>query len=253
MIPHSWIWNRLANKKLDWQNARPFPYVVIDSFLPYNSAAALADEFPPYEDKRWCVYNNAIENKKALNDWHAFPPETYQFFTYMCSETAVSALSTLAGVRLYPDYGLHGGGWHIHGDGGNLNPHLDYSVHPKLDLQRKLNVILYLTKDYHESWGGRFGLWGRGDNCSAPGAIERVIFPYFNRAVIFDTSQQSWHGLSEPLRLPDNIYRKSLAMYYLTDRPPNADLRNRALFAPREEQQDDEEVLQLCVARSKIR
>ena len=25
------------------------------------------------------------------------------------------------------------GGWHCHSDGGNLNSHMDYSIHPKLN------------------------------------------------------------------------------------------------------------------------
>ena len=33
----------------------------------------------------------------------------------------------------------------MHGTGGNLNVHKDYSVHPKLGLRRKLNLI-YISK-----------------------------------------------------------------------------------------------------------
>ena len=31
--------------------------------------------------------------------------------------------------NLYPDYGLNGGGFHIMGNKGKLNPHLDYVIH----------------------------------------------------------------------------------------------------------------------------
>ena len=48
------------------------------------------------------------------------------------------------GIKLFIDPGLHGGGWHIHSNKGNLNPHLDYSIHPKMDIQRRLNLIVYL-------------------------------------------------------------------------------------------------------------
>jgi hypothetical protein len=54
-------------------------------------------------------------------------------------------LSKKLDLFLYPDPGLHGGGWHMHGAGGNLNPHLDYSIHPKSGLMRKLNIIIYLS------------------------------------------------------------------------------------------------------------
>jgi hypothetical protein len=36
------------------------------------------------------------------------------------SPAVVDKLSELVGVQLYPDNGLHGGGWHIHGKGGHL-------------------------------------------------------------------------------------------------------------------------------------
>ena len=36
----------------------------------------------------------------------------------------------------------------MHKAGGNLAIHLDYSIHPKMNLQRKLNLILYLEEDY---------------------------------------------------------------------------------------------------------
>ena len=52
-------------------------------------------------------------------------------------------MGKLAGVNLYPDCGLHGGGWHTHGVGGKLNMHPDYAIHPKSGLERQLNLIIY--------------------------------------------------------------------------------------------------------------
>ena len=65
-----------------------------------------------------------------------------------------------------------------------LNPHLDYSLHPKLYLQRKLNIIIYISKLWKENWGGGLGL--ENDN-NQPGKLEKTIIPKFNRAIIFDT------------------------------------------------------------------
>lgn len=115
----------------------------------------------------------------------------------------------------------------MHGAGGSLNPHLDYSIHPKLPLQRKLNLIVYLSQDLKETHGGHFGLW-TGEN--SPDTLVKEIAPKFNRAIIFDTTQNSWHGLSRECVAPDGIYRKSIAIYYLTDLPEHADTRSRALF-----------------------
>jgi Rps23 Pro-64 3,4-dihydroxylase Tpa1-like proline 4-hydroxylase len=224
----------------------PFDHCVVDEFLTAETLAGVSDEFLSPDSLKWFRYNNAIEDKMALNDWNSFPKTTYDLFSYMTSPEFVGALSDLTGTRLYADPGLHGGGWHCHGTGGNLNPHLDYSIHPKLGLQRKLNIIVYVSDDLKEEHGGHLGLYKR-DN-----TLVKEVVPKYNRAVIFDTSQDSWHGMSRPLTQPEGIYRKSLAVYYLCDPEPNCDPRMRALFAPREDQKNDSEVLRLIESRAKL-
>ncbi len=83
-----------------------------------------------------------------------------------------------------------------------------------------------------------------------PGKLAHEIEPRFGRAVLFDTTQDSWHGMSRPLSQPQGIYRKSLAIYFLCDPPQGADPRGRALFAPREEQKGDAAIEELIKARS---
>ena len=118
----------------------------------------------------------------------------------------------LDNTPLFADSGLNGGGWHIHKQGGKLNTHLDYSLHPKLKLERKLNLIVYLNPDWNAEWGGALGFWGN-ESSSKPGELVKEIPPKFNRAVIFDTTVNSWHGLPDPLRCPEGQSRKSLAVY----------------------------------------
>ena len=111
---------------------------------------------------------------------------------------------------------MHGGGWHIHANNGNLNPHLDYTIHPKMKYQRRLNLIIYLEQTYREKYGGHLGFWSHDKINNLPKHLCKEIFPKFNRAIIFDTSQNSWHGLSTPVKLPKNKFRKSIAVYYLS-------------------------------------
>lgn len=228
----------------NYRSCYPFDHIVIDNFFSDPHAVQLEKEFPPFDADCWYVYDNKIENKKALNDWNRFPPTTYQILAYLCSDEFVSFLSDAIGVRLYADPGLHGGGWHIHGPGGNLNPHLDYHLHPKLRLVRKLNLIIYLSKDIEPSiHGGHLGLWEHDEQTGQPGRLVKEIEPSFNRAVLFDTTQNSWHGMSRMLTAEEGIYRKSLAVYYMTD--PDEECfkkRQRALFAPRPDQYDDQDV-----------
>lgn len=240
----------IANSLKSFKGNLPFDHCIIDDFFHHDLAHELSEQFLPYGDQKWFYYKNPIEDKKALNDWNSFPSMTYKIFRELVSPKFVDYLSKGIGVQLYSDPGLHGGGWHIHSVGGNLNPHLDYSIHPKVALQRKLNIIIYLSPDLEESHGGHLGLWSHDLLNKSPLALVREVQPRFNRAVLFDTTQNSWHGMSRPLTQPEGIYRKSLAVYYLTDPPLGADMRERALFAPRESQKGDEEISEIIRLRS---
>ncbi|WP_342354403.1 2OG-Fe(II) oxygenase, partial [Pandoraea apista] len=235
-----------------FRKSGPFHHCVIDDFFDIDVARTLESQFLPYDDSRWFFYNNPIENKKALNDWNIFPSDSYKAFKYLNSREFISLLEAAVGVPLFADEGLHGGGWHMHAAGGNLNPHLDYSIHPKLGLQRKLNIIIYLSEEMREDYGGHLGLWKHDNNKNQPGPLMKEIAPKFNRAVLFDTTQNSWHGMSRQLVQPDNIYRKSLAVYYLCEPVGDVDQRGRALFAPREDQIGDEEVDRIIELRSQV-
>jgi hypothetical protein len=231
-----------------WESLDPFPHLVLDDFFDDELAHKLAGEFPPYDSSAWHSYDNSIEVKKTLNNWHFFAPNLYQFFSDINSRECYRIFERLTHCKLYPDHGLHGGGLHIHGAGGKLNTHLDYSIHPKLGLERRLNLIVYLNPDWDETWGGALGLWS--DDGGKPGKLVKSIAPLFNRAVIFDTTN-AWHGLPEPITCPPGQYRKSLAVYYLCEPRVGAVERNRALFAPTPEQESDREVLALIERRAR--
>lgn len=231
-----------------WGSLAPFPHLVLDNFFDDELAHQLASDFPPYGSPVWHTYDNAIEVKKTLNNWHFFTPSLYKFFDDINSRECVRIFERLTHCTLYSDPGLHGAGLHIHGAGGKLNTHLDYSIHPKLGLERRLNLIVYLNPDWQESWGGSLGFW-RDDN-GKPGELVKSIAPVFNRAVLFDTTN-AWHGLPEPIKCPPGQYRKSVAVYYLCEPREGAVARNRALFAPTEDQAGDREVLDLIERRSR--
>lgn len=234
----------------DFKNNQPFDHCVVEDFLDLDVVQAVEKEFLDYENPKWFHYKNAIEEKKALNDWNVFPALTYKVFRELMSDEFIQILSQGIGVPLYQDPGLHGGGWHIHGTGGNLNPHFDYSIHPKVGLQRKINIIIYTSSNLKEEHGGHLGLWSHDQDNDQPGELLKIIQPKFNRAVIFDTTQNSWHGMCRPLSQPEGVYRKSLAIYYLTDPPQGVDLRQKALYAPRDDQKGDPDIVDLIKQRS---
>lgn len=230
--------------------AKPFPHLIIDDFVDQSVAEKLSEEFPNIDDANLFNYSNPLEKKSALNDWNKFPNTTYKLFEYLCSEPIVRQLGAILGMKLFPDFGLHGGGWHMHPDGGKLNPHLDYSIHPKLGLQRKINLIIYLSQNWEPEFGGHFGLWSNDPETNLPLKLEKEVEIKFNRAVIFDTTHMSWHGLSRQVATGGKNIRKSLAIYYLCDPPADAALRERALYAPTEDQKNNPEIDELIRKRA---
>jgi Rps23 Pro-64 3,4-dihydroxylase Tpa1-like proline 4-hydroxylase len=229
----------------------PFNHLVIDNFFDIDIARKLSQEFPDLNSECWRQYDNQIENKKLLNHWDKFPNSTYRTLTYLNSKEFISKISKLTEISpLYPDIGLNGGGWHMHGSGGKLNVHKDYVIHPKLGLMRILNLIIYLTKDWDLDWGGGLGLWSHDDLKNLPKELVKNVDFCFNRAILFNTSQNSWHGLPDPITCPQTVQRKSIAVYYLTDPIPNCEQRGKALFAPYKEQVDDPAILELIQKRS---
>jgi hypothetical protein len=117
-------------------------------------------------------------------------------------------------------------------------------------MERRLNLLIYVTPDWDERWGGKLGLWSQKQGENKPDQLVKSITPIFNRAVIFDTTQNSWHGLPEPIICPEGICRNSIAVYYLCEPRLNADNRGKALFAPTKDQEGDEEILKLIKLRA---
>lgn len=246
---HNW-----THIKENFAQARPFNYAVIDNFFTDDVAQHLVAEFPEYNGTAWHAhYHNALEDKKACNRWDAFPSETYKAFSYLTGSEFTSYMQQILNdTNLVADVGLHGGGWHAHTKGGKNNVHLDYSIHPKLDLQRKLNIIIYMSPDWNTGWEGGLELWDHNADINGPGKCITTVENKFNRAVIFDTTQNSWHGLPKELNCPKGVVRKSLAVYYVTNPVIDADPRGKALFAPYGNQANDPLVIELIKKRSDV-
>ena len=237
----------------EFLNAKPFHHVVIDNFWKPEIADRIVEDYQKImaEEKNFYVYDNPIEKKMVFNHWDKFPKTTYQAFSYLNSNEFVKSLESFTKIdNIHTDIGLHGGGCHIHPTGGKLNVHLDYSIHPKLSLERRLNIIIYMTPNWQKDWGGDLQLWSHNDETNEPKECVKTVNIKFNRAVIFDTTQNSWHGLPIELNTPKGICRQSMAVYYLTDPRTESCLRQRALFAPHENQKDNPEVLDLIKKRA---
>lgn len=247
--PRDW-----ASLQEEFLSSGPFNHIVIDDFFTSEVAEKIASEFPDYNMPHWRAdWDNAVEHKRLHNTWDIFGEQTYRTFAYLLSQDWVNKLESIVGkTGVYGDVGLHGGGIHAHTRGGHLNVHLDYNLHPKLKLKRNYNIIIYMSQGWDPAWGGGLGLWTHDAEKRGPKECVKTVDVKFNRAVLFDTSQNSWHGLPEKIDCPEGHYRQSLALYYLTQPEAGVDPRGKALFAPYKEQENDPAVLDLIKRRADV-
>jgi hypothetical protein len=202
----------------------PFPHVVLDDFFDASLATSLEAEFqsPGSNDQsQWMRYWNPIEKKYARTDFTGLPA-TQRAFEALQSDAFVDKVRRVTGIPdLFSDPHLHGAGLHYHPRGGKLDMHLDYSIHPISGKERRLNLIVYLNRTWEPEWNGSLELWDK----DFTGCV-RTIAPAWNRAVLFRTSDLSFHGLPSPIACPEGTGRKSLAIYYVS--PPRPDVKHRA-------------------------
>ena len=132
-------------------------------------------------------------------------------FYLLSTSKIIEIFSKITGIEdlEYNPY-LHGAGLHAHPRYGRLNMHLDYEKHIILkNKQRRLNIILFLSKDWKNEWNGDNQLW----NSEMKKCVVKT-YPKFNSAIIFKTDEITWHGLPEKIMCPEGVFRKSLAYYY---------------------------------------
>ncbi|OGZ55420.1 MAG: proline hydroxylase [Candidatus Ryanbacteria bacterium RIFCSPLOWO2_02_FULL_45_11c] len=197
-------------------NAAPFPHIVIDNFLPEDVADRVVREFPLPETIAWKDKTHEHSKKLACQDETKMPPFLRQVFFQFNGHACIRFLEGLTGIKgLIPDPHLEGGGLHQIQPGGYLDVHADFNRQVELMLDRRLNLLLYLNKDWREEYGGHLELWNKDmTKCG------KRVLPIFNRCVVFSTSDFSYHGHPQPLTSPPGVTRKSLALYYYTNGRP---------------------------------
>lgn len=200
-------------------NANPFPSGYIDNVFNPEMLDKILEEFPDLQKNPENQYNDQNQVKLAANSEERFGPVTKSFMHYLNSAPFLDFLSALTGIQnLIPDPYFYGGGYHQILPGGFLKVHADFNKHRTNGLDRRINALVYLNKDWEESYGGHFQLWDREmKECKAK------ILPVFNRLAIFSTSDFSYHGHPDPLTCPPDRSRKSLAVYYYSNGRPASD------------------------------
>ncbi len=226
----------LADKlKTSYKSAYPFPYIVIDNFLPEYVLRSCKEEVQKHDiwhsdnvDFTKEFQQNKLYYPQHDTDMREFKmklPITSFLMDYLNSPEFIIFLENLTGHdKLYRDPVLMGGGIHRIKKGGKLSVHIDYNEHPHSGKKRILNLLIYLNENWRKEWEGNLELWTIN-----PSQKFIEIEPYFNRAVIFDI-EDAPHGHPVPLKSPENIDRYSLALYYFIDQPPSEDKKHPVIF-----------------------
>jgi len=216
------------NLAADYQQASPFPHIALDEFLTPELVRQLVEKFPALKEKPGQTPEAAKTetgqlpqpNKLWLSNQVGVDPLIRQLYWELNSAPFLAFLEKLTGIEnLLPDPHLAGGGVHQTLRDGLLMIHADFNKHPHFNLDRRLNILLYLNPGWQDDWGGHLELWARDMS-----RCEKRIAPIGGRCVIFSTTRDSFHGHPHPLTCPESESRKSIALYYYTNgRPPGED------------------------------
>jgi Rps23 Pro-64 3,4-dihydroxylase Tpa1-like proline 4-hydroxylase len=193
--------------------AEPYPHIVLDNFLPNELAEKILQNFPSEVLSSDRFFES---DYYGLHKRQIFPVDCNEyarnFFNFLNSSPVLQFLEGLTQIDgLIPDPYFDGGGFHDTSRGGKLGIHADFRIHKQLHLNRKLNMIIYLNKNWQEKYGGCLEIWDK----SMKNKIHSFL-PVFNRCVIFNTDATSYHGHPTPLNCPEDTTRKSIALYYYT-------------------------------------
>lgn len=193
--------------------AEPYPHVVIDNFLPTALIEEVLSIFPQDSHPQDKFYENDFVglHKRQIQ------PEICEgsvraIFHFFNSSPILQFLEGLTKIdALIGDPYFDGGGFHEISRGGKLGIHADFRINERLHLNRRINMLIYLNKDWEYEYGGELELWSRDMKVK-----RESIAPIFNRCVIFSTDADSYHGHPDPLNVPSEMTRRSIALYYYT-------------------------------------
>lgn len=197
---------------------KPVPHIVIDNFIEVTDAKSVVAAYPDFNSaiELGQTFKAVNERKKVqVSDSKKFAEPVAELNRVLASADFLADLAYITNIpNVLADEQLVGGGIHITGAGGHLDVHVDFNFIEDRQLHRRLNLLLYLNEPWQKDWGGQFQLWdSEVKNCAA------TFDPIFNRCVIFETNEVSFHGVV-PVSPESPFPRRSFATYYYTREAP---------------------------------
>ncbi len=217
---NSSLHDRLNELAARFQQRDPFRHVVIDDFFSAEYSSALLAQFPTFESGNARNEAGELGNKSTVKKIRGIGPAYAALDDVLQTREFLDLIGRITGIPgLLYDPWYFGGGTHENRNGQDLDAHVDFNKHPIERWHRRLNLIVYLNPTWDDAWGGSLQLH------SDPHARDdrvTTITPLYNRGVIFETTEWSWHGFPR-IALPGDksgLSRKSIALYFYTiDRP----------------------------------
>jgi hypothetical protein len=211
---------RLNELAARFQQRDPFRYVVIDDFFSAEYCSELLAQFPAFGSGNARNEAGELGNKSTVKKIRGIGPAYAALDDALRTREFLDLIGSITGIpNLLYDPWYFGGGTHENRNGQALDAHVDFNKHPIERWHRRLNLIAYLNPAWDDAWGGSLQLHS---DPRAPADRVTTITPLYNRVVIFETTEWSWHGFPR-ITLPgnkDGLSRKSVALYfYTTDRP----------------------------------
>jgi len=209
-----------------FRNAQPYPHIVLDDFLPADYVAHLNANFPDISAKKKrgskhipVILDDGSEaqlGKEWLSSERLVPLIYRRLYWELNANPFVGILEKITGIEgILVDPHMQGGGVHRTGTGGYLKIHADFNKHPRYGLDRRLNLLIYLNKDWLPEYGGDLELWSKDmQHC-----VQKIP-PVAGRCVIFATNSTSYHGHPHPMSCPADRTRDSIALYYYSNGRP---------------------------------
>lgn len=206
----------------------PFPHIMIDDFMPRPLIdKCIAEIEAGQRDTR--SYDRAQERFKSEFKPDEMSQDTRNLFYTFNSRPFIRILENITGIRgLIPDPYFLGAGFHEIKTGGHLSIHADFNHHKLMNVERRINVLIYLNDDWSDEFGGQLELWEDDMSKSV-----KSFVPVANRCVIFNTTSDSNHGNPNPVNHPDGRSRKSIALYYYTSTWGDEKRSHTTQFRPR--------------------
>ena len=139
--------HKIAELRATYESAKPFPYVVLQDIVK-PSAQSVLDAYPDLDWAGWDRprQHSYAREKRSCKNIERIPELLRQMIYELTTPPALRFLANVTGIeKLIPDPYLEGGGLHCSAPGGQLVPHTDFHLYEGLNLDRQLNLLLYLN------------------------------------------------------------------------------------------------------------